>query len=81
MDVDSKISEIETKVSDNNRILRKLLAHQRYLTLISVLKWVLIVGTALGAYYFLQPYIDQILLIYKDLGPILNPVGNFLNGN
>jgi hypothetical protein len=76
--MDEEMRDIRETVEDNNRILRKLLAHQRYSTMISVFKWALIIGTALGAYYFLQPFIDQLLATYQALNGTFGPQ-NFLN--
>lgn len=76
--MDDEVQEIKETVEDNNRILRKLLAYQRYATMITVFKWALIVGTALGAYYFLQPVIDQVLATYQTLGGVFGPE-SFLN--
>ena len=68
------LQEVEQLARDNNRILHKLLAHQRYSTIISVLKWLLIIGTALGAYYAIQPYLDGALKAYQDLGVNVAPI-------
>lgn len=76
--MDEEVQDIKETVEDNNRILRKLLAHQRYNTIISVFKWALIIGTALGTYYFLQPYVDQVLATYEVLNGTFGPQ-NFLN--
>ncbi len=76
--MEPEIQEIQETVEDNNRILRKLLAYQRYSTIISVFKWSLIIGTALGTYYFLQPVIDQVLATYQSLGGVFGPE-SFLN--
>ena len=67
------LAEIKELVEENNRIVRKLLSHQRYSTMISVLKWGLIVGAALGTYYFLQPYVDPFVNAYNSLHGVLNP--------
>jgi hypothetical protein len=84
--MDQELADLRELVEENNRILHKLLAHQRYATMVSVLKWGLIIGTAFGTYYLLQPYIDQVIKIYtsvdQSLGPILNPGRSLLeSGN
>ncbi len=72
------LQEVEQLARDNNRILHKLLAHQRYSTIISVLKWALIIGTALGTYYAIQPYLEGALKTYQDLGVNVEPLREML---
>jgi hypothetical protein len=31
------------------------------------LYWIVIIGTAIGAFYFIQPYIDSLTNIYGDI--------------
>lgn len=71
--MEQELAELRELAEENNRIVKKLLAHQRYSTMISVLKWGLIVGAALGTYYFLQPYIDPFINAYDSLKGVLNP--------
>jgi hypothetical protein len=45
----------------------------------SIIYWVFIIGTALGAYYIIQPYIDQILGVYGSASTDLKNAKNLLN--
>jgi len=65
MEKDSE--DVKYMVQQNNRILHKLLNHQRYATFISLIKWAIILGTAFGAYYILQPYINNFVDIYNAI--------------
>ena len=44
----------------------------RMSSIVRAVYWIFIIGTAFGAYYFLQPYIDQLKGIYGEAGDALN---------
>ena len=58
---------------DNNRMLKKLYKSMRWSRAINILYWVLLVGSVFGAYYFLQPFIDETKNLYGDFA---NPKGS-----
>ncbi len=43
---------------ENNKILRSLRRSRRIGIIMTALYWTLIIGLSLGAFYFIQPYID-----------------------
>jgi len=43
---------------ENNDMLRSMRRSMRLARFMSILYWVVIIGSAIGAYYFIQPYID-----------------------
>ena len=49
---------------ENNDILRSMRRSQRVSRILSFLYWAFIIGSAVGAYYFIQPYIDQLMGAY-----------------
>jgi hypothetical protein len=59
---------------ENNEILRSMRRSQRIGNIMSFLYWVFIIGTAFGAYYFLQPYVDQIMEVYGGAKNAINQV-------
>ena len=52
---------------ENNRILLSMRRSQRWANIISIIYWVFIIGSIVGAYYFLQPYVDQLMGIYGNV--------------
>lgn len=54
-------------LSENNKLLHKLTRAQNWSTFFSVFRWMVVVGAALGAYYYLQPYLEQVIGLYKNL--------------
>ena len=51
---------------DNNRMLKALHRNLWWARIRSVVYWVVIIGIALGAFYFLQPYIDKVMKLYQE---------------
>lgn len=50
---------------ENNDILRSMQRSMRIQRILSILYWVFIIGSLFGVYYFIQPYIEQVLSIYS----------------
>ena len=68
------LEETVTLSRENNQILRQLRRALRWGRFYSVLKWILIVGSTLGAYYYLQPYLFRLFDAYQALLNGLNEV-------
>ena len=49
---------------ENNDILHSMQRSMRLQRIMSILYWVFIIGSAVGAYYFIQPYIESITGAY-----------------
>lgn len=47
-------------VEENNKILRKLRSAQRWDRVIKYGYWVVVIVLTLGAYYFVQPYLEAL---------------------
>lgn len=69
MDPESKklLEETYQLVKDNNEMLHKVRTVQKWATFWHTLKVLVIVGVALGAFYFLQPYIDGVVNFYSSI--------------
>lgn len=50
---------------ENNDILRSMQRSMRIQRFLSILYWTFIIGSLFGLYYFIQPYIEQILGVYS----------------
>ena len=61
---------------ENNKMLKRLQSNMRWGRFFHALYWIIILGSAFGAYYFVQPYIDQIMNIYgnvQNVGGSISP--------
>ena len=45
---------------ENNDILRSIQRSMRFARFMSILYWVVIIGSTVGAFYLIQPYLDSI---------------------
>lgn len=66
--MNEELEKIEELVEENNRLLHKLVTDLRWRRLISLAKWVFIIGLTLGLYYYVQPFINEIRSLYESIG-------------
>jgi len=57
---------------DNNRMLHSMRKSMRRSSVARGIYWVFIIGSAVGGYYLLQPYIDQLKDVYGKAGSVFN---------
>jgi len=74
MDPESKklLEETLAVAKENNDMLHSLRRSMRFARFMSILYWVFIIGSAVGAYYLIEPYIDQVKSIYGGASDMLN---------
>ena len=66
---EKELLEETAKLSEeNNKMLRSMLRATRWGQVLSVTKWIIIIGLTVGAYYYIQPYLDLMLKMYKQIG-------------
>jgi len=65
--------------AENNKILHTLRTAHRWSVITRVLYWALIIGVALGAFYYIQPYIEAIGNVYGGLQNEIDNVKNLTN--
>ena len=69
--------EENLKISkENNGLLLKLYKIQRWAQITRILYWVLIVLISIGAFYFIQPYLGNLLNVYTGGVSGINNVGD-----
>jgi hypothetical protein len=56
---------------ENNQILRAMKRSLLWSRIMNVFYWVLIIGISVGAFYFLQPYLDQVMKTYGNVSNAL----------
>ena len=49
---------------ENNDMLRSMKRSMRMAHFMTLIYWIFIIGSAVGAYYLVQPYFDQIKALY-----------------
>ena len=80
-----KLLEENLKLSqENNAILHKLRRSMQIRRVMSIVYWVFIIGSAVGAYYFIEPYVGSVRDAYSGAKQDLTGVQEFfqkLNDN
>ena len=66
-EIRQKIVELLELTRQNNEILTGMRRTQRWATFFNLIYWAIIVGSLIGAFYFFQPYIDQIKSLVSSL--------------
>ncbi len=66
MDNDAKIDELLTLTKENNKMLSRMRATQVRHHTFQMIYWLIVIGIAVGAFYFLQPYFDDAKKLLSD---------------
>ncbi len=64
---------------ENNKILRGIRRSNRWGSFFHLLYWVIIIGISVGAFYYIQPYVDTLLKTYKTLQTGIDNVTSLTN--
>jgi len=59
----------------NNEMLKEMRRHMRFSRFVSIMYWVFIVGSTVGAFYLIQPYVDQFRSSYDGVSDMLENLG------
>ena len=63
------LEEVVNLSRENHRLLKKMHRALWWQRLVFWIKWLIVVLVSLGAYYFIQPWIDQLIQLYGSLLP------------
>ena len=77
---DKKLLEkVYELAEENNEMLRKVRTVQKRQYLFQVIRWVLIIGISIGAFYFLQPYVDNFQYFLEDTSDTIDKIKSLKN--
>ena len=78
MDPEDKklLKDTLTLVEENNSMLRKVRKVQKRQYFFAVVHWIVIIGVAIGAFYFIQPYINKAKTFFGDVGSAIDKFKN-----
>ena len=68
---------LEGVSKENNEILRKIRRGNRWSMALRSTYWLIIIGLSIGAFYFVQPYIDEVMDTYKGIKSTQEKASNF----
>ena len=61
------VEESRNLAEENNRLLRKIIRANRWARIFKLLYWLVIIGAMVGAYYYIQPFILDLIDVYEGL--------------
>lgn len=67
----NKILELE---EENNKMLKRIRGSQKTARMFKVIYWVIIIGLALGAYYYVKPVYESVVNVYTQNADILKGI-------
>ena len=81
MDIQEKrlLEETAALAKENNKLIKKIRRGMITGRVVRIFYWVVIIGISVGAFYFLQPYVEGIRGIYEDLQGAQNQVNTLFN--
>jgi hypothetical protein len=79
MDPEDKklLEKVYELAEENNEMLRKVRAVQKRAFFFQIVRWVFIIGIAIGAFYFLQPYVDNFQYFLENTSDTIDKIKNF----
>ena len=64
---------------ENNVLLRKIRGVQKREVFFRLMYWLFLIGVGVGAFYFVQPYVDEIKDFFKGSSAVINKLENTLS--
>jgi hypothetical protein len=71
------LEKIYELAEENNEMLHKVRSVQKRQYLFQIIRWALIIGISIGAFYFLQPYVDNFQYFLEDTSETIEKIKNF----
>ncbi len=81
MDIEDKkkIDRALALSEENNKILKTLLRNMRWGRLFRTIYWGVIIAASVGAFYYFQPYIDQLIGTYTSIETSVKGLNSYLS--
>ncbi len=73
---DKELRELLELTRENNHILRGIQRSARVNKFLKIVYWLLIIGSLLGTYYYIQPYLNLLFKVYGDAASTLSDIRN-----
>ena len=73
---EDKLDKIVALCESNNKILKGMQRSARAGRFFTIVYWTLIIGSAVGAYYYIQPYLDQAMRLYQEINSGVSKVNS-----
>ena len=72
------LQEVHELSAENSRILHGIKRSHRWSIVFRVIYWVIIIGISIGAFYYIQPYIDAVIKAYNGVQTSISKVNSIV---
>lgn len=66
-EIRSELKRLARLTEENNALLESIQRRARISFMFVALKWLIIVGLAIGAFYYIQPFLEQTAALYQHI--------------
>lgn len=66
-EIKAELKKIAKQTEENNVILHSIQRRARMALIWSIFRWVVVIAIAIGSFYYIQPYLEQLAVIYQKL--------------
>lgn len=66
-EIGEKVDRLTDLAEENQRMIKNLYKRARFATVVMLVKWFVIIGLALGSFYFLQPFLENTMNFYESV--------------
>lgn len=73
------IKETKTLVEENNKMLHAIQRRAKWGFVSRTIYWIVIIGVGVGAFYYVQPYVEKLLSVYDSLKKVEQKVTDMPN--
>ena len=73
------LNKVLDLVKENNKMLRKIRRGQKRSQIVRIAYWLIIIGISVGAYYYIQPYINMLQDFTGEARDTLDNIKNIQN--
>ena len=70
------LEQVKATAEENNKILKSIRRSSRISYFFSILYWIVIISISVGAFYYVQPYIDDLTKTYSQIKDTSNKISN-----
>ncbi len=67
LDEEQTLEEIREMTEENNKMLRSLRRTARVGAFFKFFYWMVILGAGIGAFYYIQPYLEELQKVYSNI--------------
>ncbi len=68
------LNKILETTEENNKMLRSVTRSIKISRIMSAVYWIFIIGSAVGAFYLIQPYIEALMSVYENASTGFNGI-------